>query len=143
TPFDATEDPVPTEVLYDWTVPGQRTRTFPPLQSGAAAQDALLLGEGGYTVVYRRAGPPRCTPGLPGTIRPDWPSRAPCTCEALIEAGTPLAPAEATRILSCPLALPRIAWAWYGLSGRPGMFMVTSRREDAGSGDFAVLDYFR
>ena len=143
TPFDATEDPVPTEVLYDWTVPGQRTRIFPPPQTGVTAQDALLLGDGGYTVAYHRAGVPSCTPGLPGAIRPDWPSRAPCECEALIEMGTPLTPGEATRILSCPLALPRIAWASYGVSGRPSMFMVTSTAEDVGMGDFAVLDYFR
>lgn len=142
TPFDATEDPVPTEVLYDGALPGQRTRIFPPPRTGVTAQDALLLGAGGYSVTYRRAGAPSCTPGLPGAIRPDWPSRAPCTCEALIEAGTPLTPSEATRILSCPLALPRVAWAAYRLSGRPSMFMVTSVRTDAGARDFAVLDYF-
>jgi hypothetical protein len=143
TPFDAAEDPVPTEVLYDWTVPGQRTRIFPPPQTGLTAQDALLLEEGGFTVAHRRNSPPSCTPGLPGTIRPNWPSRAPCTCEAQIETGTALTPNEPTQILSCPLALPRIAWASYGLSGRPSMFMVTSVPEDAGKGDFAVLDYFR
>jgi hypothetical protein len=141
TPFDATEDPAPTEVLYDWSVPGQRTRIFPSSQASVMAQDALLLREGGYTVTHRRGAAPRCTPGLPGTLRPDWPSQAPCTCEALIETGTPLSPDEPTRMLSCPLALPRIAWAAYGLSGRPSMFMVTSVREDAGIGDFAVLDY--
>ena len=143
TPFDATENPAPTEILYDWTVPGQRTRIFLPPQTGLTAQDALLRGEGGFTVAHRRSGPPSCTPGLPGAIRPDWPSRAPCTCEALIETGTALTPNEPTQILSCPLALPRIAWASYGTSGRPSMFMVTSVPEDAGKGDFAVLDYFR
>ena len=143
TPFDATENPAPTEILYDWTVPGQRTRIFLPPQTGLTAQDALLRGEGGFTVAHRRSGPPSCTPGLPGAIRPDWPSRAPCTCEALIETGTALTPNEPTQILSCPLALPRIAWASYGTSGRPSMFIVTSVPEDAGKGDFAVLDYFR
>jgi hypothetical protein len=143
TPFDAAEDPVPTEILYDWAVPGQRTRLFPPPQSRAAAQDALLLADGGYTVTYRPAGAPICSPGLPGAVRPDWPSRAPCECAAAIAAGTALTPDEPLRILSCPLALPRIAWAWYGLSGRPRLFMVTSVRRDAGAGDFAVLDYFR
>lgn len=141
TPFDATEDPAPTEILYDWTVAGQRTRIFPPPHGNITAQDALLLGEGGYTVTHRRNRGPSCTAGLPGTLRPDWPSRAPCTCEALIAAGTPLAPGRAMRILSCPLAPPRTAWAWYDLSGRPSVFMVTSRRQDAGAGDFAVLDY--
>ena len=143
TPFDASEDPVPTEILYDWAAPGQRTRIFLPEQTGMTAQDALLLGAGGYTIAHHHAGAPSCAPGLPGTIRPDWPARAPCTCEALIEAGTPLTPDEPTRILSCPLALPRIAWASYGLSGRPSLFTVTSVTEDAGKGDFAVLDYFR
>ena len=143
TPFDATENPVPAEVLYDWDVPGQRTRIFLPPGTGIMAQDALLLGKGGYTVGYRRHAAPSCTPGLPGAIRPDWATRAPCSCEALIDTGTPLTPEEPVRVLSCPLALPRIAWALYGRSGRPSMFMVTSVREDAGNRDFAVLDYFR
>jgi len=76
TPFDAPEDPVATEVLYDWTAPGQRTRIFPLPQRGATAQDALLLAAGGYTITHHRGRPPRCTAGLPGAIRPDWPSRA-------------------------------------------------------------------
>lgn len=141
TPFDATENPVPTEVLFDWTVPAQRTRIFPRSQSRAVEQDALLLEEGGYTIAYPRSGAPRCTPGLPGTVRPDWPARAPCTCEALIEPGTVLTDGEAMQILSCPLGPPRNAWAWYGLSGRPRLFMVTSLRRDIGAGNFAVLDY--
>jgi hypothetical protein len=141
TPFDASEDPVSTEILYDWTVPGQRTRIFPGPPTGLKAQDALLLADRGYTVAHPGAGGPSCAPGLPGTLRPNWAARAPCTCEALIAPGTPLTPDEAVRIFSCPLALPRIAWASYGLSGRPSMFMVTARQQDAGAGDFAVLDY--
>src|SRR5437660_440196 len=65
----------------------------------------------------------------------------PCECEALIEAGTPLTPGNAARILACPLAAPRVAWAWYTLPGRPVMFMVTSLPGDEGSGSFALLDY--
>jgi len=143
TPFDANEDPAPVEVLYDWKLPGQRSRLFLPRGTGAIAQDALLRGEGGYTVTYRRDGAPVCVAGLPGTIRPDWASRAPCECAALIEAGTPLTPCNAARILACPLAAPRVAWAWYTLPGRPAVFMVTSVRGDEGSGSFALLDYRR
>jgi hypothetical protein len=41
----------------------------------------------------------------------------------------------------CPLASPRVAWAWYALTGRPSVFMVTSLRGDEGAALFAVLDY--
>ena len=141
TPFDANEEPVPTEVLYDWSVPAQRSRIFLPARANAIVQDALLLGPAGYNITYRRNGAPFCPAGLPGTIRPDWASRAPCECEAAIEGGTPLTPYGATRIFGCPLARPRAAWAWYTLEGRPMQFQVTSLPGDEGAGLFAVLDY--
>jgi hypothetical protein len=141
TPFDANEEPVPTEVLYDWSVLAQRSRIFLPPRANAVVQDALLLGPAGYNVAYRRNGGKFCPAGLPGTIRPDWAMRAPCDCEATIEGGTPLTPYGAARILSCPLARPRAAWAWYTLDGRPMTFMVTSLRGDEGAGLFAALDY--
>jgi hypothetical protein len=141
TPFDANEEPVPTEVLYDWSVPAQRSRIFLPPRANAIVQDALLLGPAGYNVAYRRNGAPFCPAGLPGTIRPDWAARAPCECEATIEGGTPLTPYGTTRIFGCPLARPRAAWAWYTLEGRPMEFQVTSLPGDQGAGLFAVLDY--
>jgi hypothetical protein len=142
TPFDSDESPAPTEVLYDWSVPGQRSRIFRPAESRQAAQDALLLGPRGYNVVYRSRDGPICRPNLPGTIRPDWPLRGPCDCEAVINGTTPLTPHGTTQIMSCPLASPRAAWAWYSLAGRPTVFMVTSLRGDEGRGLFAVLDYW-
>jgi hypothetical protein len=140
TPFDSDEKPYPTEVLYDWSVPGQRTRIFRPRASGI--QDALLLGPRGYNVVHRSRRGPSCRQTLPGTIRPDWPSRGPCECAAVINGTTPLTPHGTTRIMSCPLASPRAAWAWYSLAGRPTVFMVTSLPGDEGLGLFAVLDYW-
>jgi hypothetical protein len=141
TPFDSDEDPYPTEVLYDWTVPGQRTRTFGRPESKIAAQDSLLLGPHGYNVTYHRPERLTCEPVLPGTIRPDWASRAPCECAAQITGTMPLTPYGTTQILVCPLASPRVAWAWYARAGRPKVFMVTSRPGDEGKGLFAVLDY--
>lgn len=143
TPADASEDPYPTEVLYDWSVPGQRTRVFFPSGSGFAAQDALLVGPRGYNVIYHRQGGPgpTCVPVLPGAIRPEWAARAPCSCEAMITGRTALTPYGAARILACPLAVPRAAWAWYTLDGRPMSFLVTSLPGDQGLGLFAVLDY--
>jgi hypothetical protein len=141
TPIDADEDPYPVEVRYDWTVPAQRTRIFGQADSEFSMQDSLLLGPQGYVVTYRRRHALTCRAILPGTIRPDWPVRAPCDCAAAINGTTPLSPDGTTRIMSCPLASPRAAWAWYALTGRPTVFMVTSRRGDEGSGLFAVLDY--
>jgi hypothetical protein len=141
TPIDADEKPYSAEVLYDWSLPGQRTRIFGHADGEFSIQDALLLGPHGYTITYRRRHGLACRAVLPGTIRPDWPVRAPCECAAVINGTTPLTPDGTTRIMACPLASPRVAWAWYADTGRPMVFMVTSRRGDEGSGLFAVLDY--
>jgi hypothetical protein len=141
TPFDSDENPYPVEVLYDWTVPAQRTRTFGGPEAGITVQDSLLLDPRGYTVTHYRDGSLVCRPVLPGTIRPDWAARAPCECAATINGTTSLSPYGTARILVCPLASPRVAWAWYALSGRPTVFMVTSLRGDEGKRLFAVLDY--
>lgn len=141
TPYDSDEDPYQTEILYDWTVPGQRTRTFGGPEAGITAQDSLLLGAHGFTITHYRQRPPVCRAVLPGTIRPDWISRAPCHCAGTINGTTPLSPDGTTRILVCPLASPRVAWSWYGPSGRPTVFMVTAAPGDEGKRQFAVLDY--
>ena len=142
TPWDANENPHGTEVLYDWRIRAQRTRIL--FEDGAvAALDALLRGPRGYNVTHHRdrAQGPACAAVLPGTVQPDWASRAPCTCEAMITGTTPLSPHGPVQVLTCPLASPRAAWAWYGLDGRPLSFAVTSRPGDQGLGLFAVLDY--
>jgi hypothetical protein len=141
TPFDSDEDPYPAEVLYDWSVPGQRSRIFGGPASPIAAQDSLLLHSQGYTVTHHRPRGLTCKAVLPGTIRPDWAARAPCTCAAAINGTTPLSPYGTTRVLACPLASPRVAWVWYALAGRPTAFMVTSLPGDEGKRLFAVLDY--
>jgi hypothetical protein len=141
TPFDSDESPYPTEVLYDWTVQGHRARTFGGPEPGIIAQDALLLGPQGYTVTHHGNDRLTCKPVLPGTIRPDWAKHAPCACAATINGTTSLSPYGTTHILRCPLASPRVAWAWYALSGRPTAFMVTSLPGDQGKRLFALLDY--
>jgi len=141
TPFDFNEMPYPTEVLYDFSIPAQRSRITFPHHSSSSAQDALMLEAGGYNVTYYREHAPTCRGRLPGPIRPDWAQRAPCSCEAMIDGNTPLTPYGTTRIISCPLASPRAAWAWYTLDDRPMTFAVTSLLGDEGSGLFAVLDY--
>jgi len=100
-----------------------------------------MLEWGGYNVTYYREHAPTCRGLLPGTIRPDWAQRAPCSCEAMIDANTVLTPYGSTRVISCPLASPRAAWAWYTLDDRPMTFAVTSLLGDEGAGLFAVLDY--
>jgi hypothetical protein len=141
TPVDSDENPYPAEVLYDASVPGQRTRTFGGPEAGIAAQDSLLLDPQGYTVTHYSQRAPVCRPMLPGTIRRDWAVRAPCECAATINGVTSLSPHGTTRILVCPLASPRVAWAWYAISAKPTVFMVTSLLGDEGKRLFSVLDY--
>jgi hypothetical protein len=141
TPFDFNEEPYQTEVLYDWTIPAQRSRIYFPQSSSSSVQDALMLESGGYNVTFYREHAATCRGALPGLIRPDWAERAPCSCEAMIDGNTPLSPYGPTRVISCPLASPRAAWAWYTRDDRPMTFAVTSLRGDEGSGLFAVLDY--
>lgn len=141
TPWDVSENPYATEVLYDWTVRAQRTRIFPHSSARFVAQDSLLLDRQGYTVTYRPGSAPICEPVLPGPLRPDWLSRGPCSCEAMLMGTTPLTPHGTARIFTCPLAPPRAAWAWYALDGRPTSFAVTSLPRDQGFGLFAALDY--
>jgi hypothetical protein len=141
TPWDANENPWGTEVFYDWTKRAQRTRIFPSASARFVAQDSLLLGRQGYTVTYRRQSAPICEPVLPGPLRPDWLSRGPCSCEAMLTEPSPLTPNGTARIFTCPLAPPRAAWAWYALDGRPTSFAVTSLPGDQGFGLFAALDY--
>jgi hypothetical protein len=142
TPFDSNETPLPTEVFYDWSIPSQRTRVFMPTGSKLTALDALLAGRQGYNIMHGAAGALCGRLLLPGTLRPDWPSRGDCSCEGTIEGDTPLTPNGAVRIMACPLASPRVAWAWYTLENRPITFMVTSRPGDQGAGLFAMLDYW-
>ena len=142
TPVDAYEDPYPTEVLYDWSVPAQRSRTFAPPQASFSMQDSLMIGPHGDTVTHQRTKGLICKPVVPGPLRPDWPVRGPCDCAATINGTTALSPLGTTRILACPLAPPRTAWAWYGPEGRPSTFMVTSLRGDEGKGLFSTLDYW-
>ena len=141
TPWDSDESPYATEVFYDWSLRAQRTRTFPYSHGPFRAQDALLFGRGGYNVTYRHEAGPTCEAVLPGTLRPNWSSRGPCSCEAMLADTSALTPYGRTRIFTCPLAPPRAAWAWYALDGRPTSFAVTSLPGDQGFGLFAVLDY--
>jgi hypothetical protein len=141
TPWDSDENPYATEVFYDWTVPAQRTRTFPYSHGPFRAQDALLLSRRGYNVTYRHEGGRTCEPVLPGALKPDWSFRGSCSCEAMLTGTTALTPYGTTRIFTCPLASPRAAWAWYALDGHPTSFAVTSLPGDQGFGLFAVLDY--
>jgi hypothetical protein len=121
--------------------PAQRSRIFPSSRSPFTAQDALMLGPRGYNVTFRQQGAPTCAPVLPGTLRPDWASRGPCTCEAVLTGKSALTPYGTSQIITCPLTPPRAAWAWYALDGRPTSFAVTSFPGDQGFGLFAVLDY--
>ena len=141
TPLDSDEGPYPTEILYDWNMSALRTRVVAHPAKSFTTQDSLLLGGLGYTVTDRSDGSRVCKQVLPGALRPDWPRRGPCECAAVISGTTPLSPHGTTRILSCPLASPRVAWAWYAQSGRPTTFMVTSQPGDQGAGLFSVLDY--
>jgi len=126
--------------VFSRTTQAQRSRIVRTSPGGFTAQDALLLGQRGYNVTYRRRGEPICAPVLPGVVRPDWPARAPCSCEAMLTGTSALTPYGTTRVLTCPLA-SRAAWVWYTLDGQPTSFAATALPGDQGLGLFAAIDY--
>jgi hypothetical protein len=111
TPWDVNENPYGTEVFYDWIERAQRTRVFPNSRASFVVQDVLLLDRREYNVTYRQKDAPTCTAVLPGTLRPDWLSRGPCSCEAMLIGTSAVTPNGTTRIFTCPLASPRAASA--------------------------------
>ena len=142
TPLDIGTDPVPAEVLYNWQLRSQRTRIFWGANSPTLDEDALMLAQHGYSVSRQRSGEVRCIPALPGTPRPNWLAEAPCTCEGLIGAGSPLTPYGAAEILHCSATPPRLFWTWHTLAGRPMMFMVTPSRGDEPTALITLADYY-
>jgi hypothetical protein len=70
TPFDFNEVPYQTELLYDWTIPAQRSRIYFPQQSSSFVQDALMLESGGYNVTYYRHGARRAADCYPAQFAP-------------------------------------------------------------------------
>ena len=142
TPLDFGTDPVPAEVLYNWQLRSQRTRMFWGAQSPTADEDALMLAQHGYSVSRQRSGEVQCIPALPGTPRPNWLAEAPCTCEGMIGAGSPLTPYGAAEILRCPATPPRLFWTWHTLEGRPMMFMVTPSKGDEPTALITLADYY-
>ncbi len=141
TPIDADSMPMPAEVIYNWHLKSQRTRMFWPDKSPIRSEDALLIGPDGYEVIRNRSGNLACHGSLPGVLKANWPTVAPCTCAGAIRGTTPLTPYGSTRILNCPMTAPRVAWAWFTNEGRPILFMETSSSSDPGGGLLAVVDY--
>jgi len=142
TPLDFSTNPVPAEVLYNWQLRAQRTRMFWGAEAPTASEDALMLAQHGYSVSRLRSGDVSCIPALPGTPRPDWLQAAPCICEGMIGAGSPLAPYGAAEILHCPATPPRLFWTWHTLEGRPMMFMVTPSKGDEPTALITLADYY-
>jgi hypothetical protein len=140
TPIDVRYTPFPTEVLYQWDRPVQRTRMVYPPKDRQRTEDALLIGPRGYGVSRYRGGRTMCEGPQPGTVRPDWMAVGSCTCEALINGTTPLTPYGSTQIVSCPVG-PRLFWTWYTLAGRPVVFMETSAGDERGA-LLTLSDYF-
>jgi hypothetical protein len=141
TPLDAHTSPVPAEVVYDWPRKSLRTRMFLPRDSRVVVEDALLRGADGYSVQRGRANRLHCEGSLPGAVKANWTTTAPCACVGTINGQTPLTPYGTTRILRCPMTAPRVVWAWFTQGGRPTLFMETSAPDDAGRGLLAVVDY--
>jgi hypothetical protein len=141
TPSDSDSIPLPAEVIYDWHVKSQRTRMFWPDKSPIRSEDALLIGPDGYELIRNRSGRLACHGSLPGALKANWATAAPCTCAGMIKGGTPLTPYGSTRILNCPMTAPRVAWAWFAHDGRPMLFMETSSSGDPGRGLLTLVDY--
>jgi len=142
TPLNIGYNPVPAEVLYSWKLRAQRTRMFWPADSPFVNDDALMLAAHGYSVIRKRTGAVQCIPSLPGTPRPEWLREAPCSCEATIDAATPLTPYGPVQILRCPATPPRLFWTWHTAAGRPMTFMVTPSRGDEPTALITLADYY-
>ena len=142
TPVKFTNNPFPTEVLYDWHVRSQRTRLFYPPQSSQAVGDALLIGGTGYGVDRYRNGKITCAPGvMPGTPQPDWPKLGDCVCRGVIDNNPVLSPGEITQVLTCNMEPPSVFWTWYTTASRPVVFYQTQSPPDVGTG-LALADYY-
>ena len=138
TPPNLKGNPLPTEVLYDWSRKAQRTRMFTHL----GTEDALLLDGHGYGIVSSRGRRRSCDFVPPGAIPPNWPQTGGCGCEAVINGNTALTPFGTARIMVCPMTKPRVVWAWFAHNDRPMVFMETSAPGDE-PGDFlALADYY-
>jgi hypothetical protein len=113
---------------------------FPPASS-TVTEDALLIGPDGFDVTHRRKGGPACSAPQPGTVVPNWPSAAGCTCEGVIKGKTPHSPYGTTQIINCPMTKPRVVWAWFTLDARPVVFMETQAAGDERGALLALVDY--
>ncbi len=136
TPPGVKDAPLPTEIAYDWTRQSQRTRMI----SRPKIEEALLAQGEGFSIVHSRTSAVSCAGGLPGTLRPDWPLKGGCSCEAMITAPSEMSSYTPVKILRCPMTPPRVVWSWFN-GNRPLLFMETSAPEDKPEGVLVLTDY--
>ncbi len=135
----SSDDPMPTEVLYDWDVKKQRTRMF---KVGGGAQDAILLPDRTYLVQRDASGVvtgcQRITSFGPPNSK--WPTTSQCRVMAVIKDNPHLSPGRTTMILQCPMVPPRVLWTWYTTESLPVVFFETSPPPQVGT-SLALADY--
>ena len=156
--------PFPTRVNYDWDEQAQNAdyeqiRWQNPKEEPGCdnidtfqSQVALLLGvrndthqKTGY-VINKDAGGESCQHVLPGLQAFNWPEKGECKITAILQPESVLNPSkEDVKILFCPITYPgdktpKVFWTWYGVSGRPVVFMQ-SHSSTEGTG-LNLADYF-
>jgi len=142
TPVKFSNDPFPTEILYQWQTRSQRTRLVYPSSSPQEFGDALLIGGNGYGIDRMRYGNVSCAPGvMPGTPQPNWPVLGNCTCRGVLDDNPALSPDRVTQVLSCDMEPPSVFWTWYTDAMKPVVFYQTESAPDVGTG-LALADYY-
>jgi hypothetical protein len=141
TSLDLRHTTFPAQILYDWHRKAQRTRLY-LLRSLRPSDDALLIGPTGYGITRGNRTRLSCIGPQPGVLRPDWQVTGMCSCEAEIDAITPLTPYGPARILRCPATEPRVFWTWYTRDGRPMLFVETASGDEKGA-MLTLVDYHR
>jgi hypothetical protein len=148
TAVNATPNPFPTRVFYDWTRSPQAQNstlyTYPEDPKNYA-QTALLTGATGYIAFVQKDGTVTdCKQVLPGTQVPNWQEVDRCQCRAEIAPRTVLNPSNVpTKILWCKtdLAAQQVFWTWYSNTGTPIVFMQSNSSPTAGTG-LNLADYY-
>ena len=135
-------DPMPTQVIYDWSQQSQHTILF----NSNAVSSAYLIHNETFIVnkdlVQNRSVCSRLNFGPPN---PHWMFTDKCKCMGTIKNNSMLSPWPSTVIAVCPLENGRVFWTWFGIETNsynytPVIFLETLAPPHEGT-NLAFADY--